>query len=339
MPFQHRGIAHVTLIFAMSLLMNCTWAAWERQTPADAGIDAAQLAALDKEIAGGQFPVDALLIARNGKLVTEKYLNGTAANQRLPIYSCTKSITGALVGIAIADHKISGTDATLGSLLPNLKLPADKSAIKLENLLSLTAGFKWALGSDDRDMYQQQDWLNYVVNKPLVTEPGTRFVYNSGVSHLLAAVVQQASKQDLLTYANTKLFGPLGISDVNWSSDPKGIRAGGFGLELRLPDLLKIGQLYLDQGRWQDKQLIPESWVATSTTKHIYSDHDDMNYGYQWYIDPKGRYFAAFGLGSEGHRMLAVVPDKKLVVLLLGHFSGPSQARDILEDYLIPAAQ
>jgi CubicO group peptidase (beta-lactamase class C family) len=324
-------------------------------------IDRAYLDTLVAEINKGTYGnVRSVLIQRNGVLLLERYFRGYNRETRHHLYSVTKSVTSALVGIAIDRGEIGGVDDEMLGFFPGYQgianLDSLKESVTLEHLLTMTAGLEWdewdvPYDHPDNDiaaMYVSSDWVKYVLDLPMTDVPGTRFVYNSGVSMLLSAIVTNVSGQSASAYAAAHLFPHIGIASWTWTPAPSnpGMSIGGWGLHLRPVDLVKFGQLYLQKGRWGDRQVVSESWVEASTRPHAVIS-DDTEYGYQWwmysdtvvddgYIDINDIFI---GVG-RGNQYLWVVPHYDLVVVSTawnddnGEYSSPMFFR-----YIIPAVR
>ena len=221
-----------------------------------------------------------LLIVRNGYLVTEAYLYPYQPDTQQGIYSCTKSFISALIGIAIDKGFIRGVDQPLSSFFPDrtiANVDPWKRAITLENILTMSSGLDWPewsfLASSPagpyEQMYQSPDAIQFVLDRPMLNDPGTLFNYNTGGSNLLSAIVEQTTGINTLEFARTNLFEPMGFSNVFWYRDQNGIYRGGDGLRLTPRDMAKFGYLYLNRGVWDGRQIIPAAWVDTSTMDHI----------------------------------------------------------------------
>jgi CubicO group peptidase (beta-lactamase class C family) len=185
-------------------------------------------------------------------------------------------------------------------------------------------------------MERSDDWVQFVLDLPMLEEPGNKFEYCNGASLLLSAVVQEKTDQSAFEFAKEHLFGPLGISDTTWPSTPQGITIGWSDLHLRPQDMAKIGYLYLNEGQWDGQQIVPGDWVQSSRKKHISATLQD-GYGYQWWVDDSGYYMA---LGYAG-QFIFVIPEKDMVVVFVSDlaerdFYIPQQ---LLEDFIIPAAK
>ena len=296
------------------------------------------------QIAGEGHRIDAVIVVRNGQLALEAYVYPFAPGQRHALFSCTKSVVSALIGIAIERGDLPGVDTPILDLLTGrdvAHLNAHKEAMALEHVLTMTTGldcrdsylYRWR---GMREMERSDDWAGHVLDLPMVAPPGTRFEYCNGASFLLSAILHEATGESALAYAHTHLFDPLGISDVEWVTSPGGINLGYSELYMRPLDMARIGHLYLNGGRWGEAQVVPAEWVARSTRAHIDATLQD-GYGYQWWIDDDGYYMA---LGYMG-QFIYVVPEQQIVAVFVSQlresdFTIPQQ---LLEQYILPAAR
>ena len=185
------------------------------------------------------------------------------------------------------------------------------------------------------EMRASSDWAQHVLDLPMAEAPGERFEYGNGVSYLLSVIIQNTTGMRTLAFARQHLFEPLGIKDVGWDTSPQGVDIGWGEMRLRPHDMARFGWLYLNQGRWGDRQIVPQAWVAASTRGHIDATFFDR-YGYQWWVDDSG-YYAA--VGFKGQRIF-VVPEKNMVVVFTGDLTGKESlaAHKLLEAFIIPAA-
>jgi CubicO group peptidase (beta-lactamase class C family) len=290
------------------------------------------------------YHIDSVSVARNGYMVVDAYVHPFGPESRHIIHSCTKSIISALVGIAIEEGNIEGVQQPVLDFFPErtaAHLDANKEAMTLEHLLTMSTGleckdsylYRWR---GLRQMRQSQDWVQFVLDLPMAEEPGTRFEYCNGVSFLLSAIIQETTGMSASVFAEKHLFDPLGISDVEWPSNPQGITIGWGELYMRPHDMAKIGYLYLNKGQWDGKQIVPSAWVEASTRKHISATLQD-GYGYQWWVTDEGIYMA---LGYAG-QFIFVVPARDMVVV----FTSELEERDfyvpqrLLNEFIIPAAE
>lgn len=280
---------------------------WYSASPASQGLDPKLLAEADRHARTDFKGVTSLLVARHGRLVFERYFEGIQAADRVPVFSVTKSVVSALVGIALAEGKLRSVDERLSEVLPEATALTDSRArsITLRDLLSMTAGYGRALN------FRQID-ASSLANRPLANDPGTTFVYDSGSSDLLAFVLARVTGMMTAEYSRRRLFGPMGIRDVRWPSS-----GGGSGLVLRPRDLLAFGQMYLDGGKWNGRRIVPAAWVRTSTHAHVRvppAQGATLGYGYDWWIDDRElHFFMAHGYLGQA---LVVVPRLDEVILV-----------------------
>lgn len=292
------------------------------------------------------------LIQQQGELIFEYYRDQYIPAEIAKINSCTKSILSALIGIALDQGLLPGLTVPLREFFPQLTRDADtrKQHITLEQLLNMSAGFRWTeFGGANSfpKMTRSPHWVNYVLEQPLAEEPGTRMEYNSGISQLLSAILVQAAGRSTAAFAEEFLFGPLGIREYEWDTDPQGIHTGGYGLKLRPADLLNFGQLYLQQGDLQGTQLISGAWIAQSVQPAMKTEPSRHGgYAWHWWTESMIRrsgngeseradYYYARGYAGQ---FVYVLPTLQLVVVLTqdnkrGRNNPPP---DVFHEYLLP---
>lgn len=320
---------------------------WPVAAPESQGMSSADLADLVESILKQGDPIHQLLVIRNGRIVLEAAFQPFQKNAPHNLYSCTKSVTSTLIGIAMGQGKIGGVDRRVLSFFPDRKIAhrdARKEAMTLGHLLTMTTGFDWAewgipYGSSTNVSWKwskSPDRVQFVLDGPMSADPGSRFNYNSGASHLLAAILRRETGQSPLAFAREQLFQPLGISEVSWPADAQGIQFGGTGLHLRPRDLARIGYLFLHGGSWQGRQIVPAEWVRTAVTSHV-SASESQGYGYQWWIDLKGG-FAARGFGGQ---TLWVLPELQLIVVTTAGAPGEEVTlpKTLMELFVLPAVR
>lgn len=317
---------------------------WPAATPEEVGLDSGALADLLESIQAQGDPVDSVVIVRQGRLVLEAYVYPFRQDLRHDLYSCTKSVTSMLVGIAIQEGAIPGVEAPVLGFFPErtiANLDGRKRSLRLEHLLTMSSGFEWleqgvpywlAANSGSRMAYSS-DPVQLVLDTPVTLEPGTRFLYNTGNSQLLATIVEKSTGMDILSFARKRLFAPLGITDVAWKVDRAGNHAGGGGLQMKPRDLARLGELYLRGGAWEGRQIVPETWVRESVQPRI-TVSEEARYGYHWWIPADGVY-AARGFGDQ---TLWVVPNLEMVIVVTGGSARPL-ARNLAERFILPAVK
>jgi len=269
------------------------------------------------------------------------------------LQSVTKSVTSILLGIAFDLKEDYNVNTKVMPMFTDYDIEASdkrKNAITIEDLLTMRSGLKWQEGdytdlSDDCiAMEASNEWIKYVLNKPTDTLPGTRFEYNSGASVLLGKIVRIITGKRIDKWAEEKLFEPLGITDYYWKKTPNGEIDTEGGLYLKAEDLAKLGALFLNKGKWQNQQIVSESWVTASISpivNDVNPDNDSkVGYGYQWWIpehsNGKSNIFAGNGYGGQ---FLMVVPEYNLIVVFNGWNINDKPEKftwSVLQDRIIP---
>ena len=318
---------------------------WRTSTPEEQGMDSEMLADMLETIEEQDYDVDSVVVVRHGYMVVDAAVYPFEPGSRHIVYSCTKSVISALIGIAIDKGYIEGVDQPLLDFFPErtaANLDADKEAMTLEDVLTMSTGLECRDSYLHRwrglqQMRQSDDWVQFMLDLPMTEEPGTRFEYCNGASFLLSAIIQETTGMNALAFANEHLFGPLGIIDVEWSSSPQGITIGWSDLHLTPHDMAKIGYLYLNEGLWDGEQVVSVEWVRASTREHISAKTLQDGYGYQWWVDDSGIYMA---LGYAG-QLIVVVPDKDMVVVFVSDLpeSDFFVPQELLNDFITPAAK
>lgn len=292
------------------------------------------------------------LILKEEKCVFEYYRDSSIITSVQKINSCTKSVLSALIGIAIDQGLIPSLDTPIISYFPMLAEDRDvrKQQITIDHLLTMSAGFEWSEFQTRVSfpaMTRSSDWVKYTLEQPLADAPGSRMVYNSGCSQLLAAILKLTSKMDVASYAEQHLFAPLGIEHYLWEQDPQGLHIGGFGLHLTTQDMAKFGLLFLQDGLWTDKPLLPAAWIQQSSLPLFYTYAQVGHYGRHWWVSsfPESaeedaaahKYFFALGYGGQ---YIIVLPSQQLVAVFTSDRYGKTkQPADYFHQYIIPSLQ
>ncbi len=307
--------------------------------------------------------VHGIAIARKGKLVLEYYLplydsegnNKGYDGEDLHFQaSVSKSFTSALCGIAIDQGLLPDIETEISDLYPEYTdiIQGEKESITLHHVLSMTSGLDWAddvpYNTPDKDGYHlihDDDPIHYVLSKEMVFTPGSQFLYNSGNTVILGDLIEKASGMGLETFAEEYLFGPLGIEDHYWEVFSSGIAFSSGGLYLNMRDMLKLGQLYIDDGVWNGKQVVPAAWIRQSLSEHIplplrYLGDVGTGYGYQWWLGEYGHdNMEAFIAAGWGGQFVIGIPEMELVVAVTGGEylrSNPFAVYEmIIEDYIL----
>ena len=357
-------IAAVALGFAATTTAHAATDEWPTATPAEAGFAADLNARFDAAFAGGAYDgVHAVVLVRGGKLVLERYLtgdderygrrkNGVIFNPDMlhDVRSISKSVVGLLYGIALDEGTVPTLDTTLLEAFPEyrgLDRDPDRQAITIAHVLAMTMGTAWDENVPYSDpanseiaMNRAADSLRYVLDRPMAGPPGKTWTYNGGTTTLLGELIARGNGGDLRSYANEKLFRPLGIEKFEWVGDYYGRPHAASGLRLRPRDMAKIGQLILQSGLWNGERIVPADWIAASTLAHAPADYG-CRYSYQWWLcQTKDGVPLIEGAGWGGQELL-VQPDLGLVfVVNAGLYGDPDawkRAFGLLESIVLPA--
>jgi len=295
---------------------------WRSTTPERQGIDSDKLADALDYIQKHDVSVHNLLVIRDGYVVLDAYFYPYDKANVHDVASVTKSITSVLIGIAIDRGKIPSMHQPALSLFPNKQIAnrdTRKERLTIEHLLTMSSGVDCQYEPSEptlRQMRQSNDWVQFMLDLPMTTEAGEKFVYCSGGMHLLSGIISQTTGISALDFARQTLFAPLGIRDVIWPSDAQGRSHGWGDLHLHPYDMAKIGYLWLNHGMWDGKHIISADWVAASTRVHA-STGMSNDYGYGWWVKSRGEPFVYEAVGRGGQR-ISVVPSKNLIVVMTG---------------------
>jgi CubicO group peptidase (beta-lactamase class C family) len=281
-----------------------------RSTPEAQGISSTAIDAFIDAIAAAGIEMHSFMLLRHGKVLAEGWWRPFAAGRPHMLYSLSKSFTSSAAGLAVEEGLITLDDKVV-SFFPN-DLPGEVSEnlakMRVRDLLSMSTGH----AQEPRD--QDTNWSRTFLAGTVEFEPGTHFLYNSGATYMVSAVLQKVTGITLTEYLRPRLFEPLGIENPRWEQCPRGIDAGGWGLNITTEDVAKFGQLYLQKGRWDGMQLIPESWIDQATSKQISNGDNpesdwNQGYGFQFWMCRHGAYR---GDGAFG-QYCVVMPDQDAV--------------------------
>lgn len=271
------------------------------------------------------YPINAEVIIRNGVMVDEYYKDGYDENSVFTLQSTSKSVTSAILGIAIDKGYIEGVDVPISNYFPQILESGSeyKNQITIWHLLTHTTGLEASDTANWNEWLASDNWVDYVLNSPAVSRPGTVFNYFTGNTHLLSAIIQEATGQTAYEFGKEYLFDKLDMDSVECTTDPQGISDGGNGFAMNIYDMAKFGQLYLNNGVWEGEQIIFSEWIEQSTTLQFDRSSGSADYGYQWWVRTFGdqNYPAYFAQGHFG-QYIFVVPDLELVVAFTSHYEG-----------------
>lgn len=278
-----------------------------------------------------------IMIVRHGHVVGEGWWTPYAPKHLHQLYSLSKSFASSAVGFAVTEGLLSVDEPVL-KFFPE-KAPArpneNLKAMTVKHLLSMNTGH-------DTDttgrVTNKRDWVKAFLSLPVKHKPGSKFVYNTAATYMLSAIVQKLTGQTLIDYLTPRLFEPLGIENPTWETCPMGINTGGFGLSIRTEDIANFGQMYLQHGMWQGKQILPAEWVAEATAYHSDNSANEnpdwaQGYGYQFW---RSRHNAYRGDGAFGQYCM-VLPEQDAVIAITAGTAEMQSVLDKIWKYLLPA--
>ena len=296
---------------------------WQHDTLQNHNINASAITSVHNTI--DSYPINAEVIVKDGVIVDEYYKDGYDQNSVFTLQSTSKSVTSALIGIAIDKGYIPSVNEPISTYFPQILESGSeyKSQITIWNLLTHTTGLNASDTVNWNEWLASDNWVNYVLERPATSRPGTVFSYFTGNTHLLSAIIQQATGKTAYEFGEEYLFDPLDMDSVECSTDPQGISDGGNGFAMNVYDMAKFGELYLNNGNWNGEQIISEQWVKDSTTLQFDRSSGSADYGYQWWVRTFGEnnHPAYFAQGHYG-QYIFVVPDLDLVVAITSHYEG-----------------
>jgi CubicO group peptidase (beta-lactamase class C family) len=307
---------------------------WEVSSLASEGMNPERLAWLSTATKNNDFgSIHSILIVRNGKLIFEEYYQGYHVDRLHPLASVTKSILSILIGIAVDQGYIGSIDDPIEGFFPEYSdiftTDSLKKTVTIRHLLTMGSGLEWdewsyPYGNSWNSHYQMErspDWVQFILERPLIETPGTSFTYNSGNSILLGSILKESCGLPADQWAENVLFDPLGITTYNWEQYDTGFPQTGGGLRMRPRDLAKIGYLFLNEGEWEDDQIISQDWMDQST--QVYLDiWPDVHYGHHWWLRSLPQSFGfttaqngiIYGVGYAG-QFLFIIPDLHMLVV------------------------
>lgn len=300
-------------------------------------------------VAKAEQELHSIMILQGGKVLKEHWMGEGAPQKPHILNSVSKTFTASAVGFAVAEGRIKLTDKVI-SFFPD-KLPAVVSdnlcQMEIRHLLTMNSGHD--VEPKRGDIPEGEDWVKYFLSAPVVHQPGTFFVYNTLATYVLSAIVQQVTGERLLDYLYPRLFRPLGIVGATWQQSPQGIDAGGYGLYLNTEDLAKMGQLFLQQGEWNGRQILPKEWIAEASKAQVESlpagvrrenlttkpkDSDWLQgYGYQMW---RCRHNAYRADGARGQYII-VLPECDAVIAMTANISDMQAEINLVWKHLLPA--
>lgn len=325
-------------ILLMALLVQSAAAqskSLPRSTPEAQGVSSAAvlrfIETADREVNS----MHSFMLVRHGHVVAEAWWAPEAPDKPHVLWSLSKSFTSTAVGMAVEEGKLNIDDPVL-KFFPDLA-PENPSAnlqsMRVRDLLTMSAGHE-----NEVFVRDQKEWVRAFLNHPVPHQPGTVFRYNTPATFMQSAIVQKVTGETLVDYLKPRLFDPLGIEDYHWDANPEGISIGGYGLHVRTEDIAKFGQLYLQKGKWEGKQLIPEHWVVQATSRQVPNGADPdsdwaQGYGFQFWQCRNGAYR---GDGKDG-QFCIVLPEQDAVVAITANAGNMQAELNVVWEQLLPA--
>ena len=310
-----------------------------RATPESQGIASSAILRFVEAVESQVHEFHSFMLMRHGKVIAEGWWSPYRPESPHMLFSLSKSFTSTAVGLAVTEGRFSVDDPVL-TFFPD-EAPAEVNAylaaMCVRHLLSMSTGH--AEDTTPR-MTERSDgnWTKGFFEVPVLHQPGTHFLYNTGATYMLSAIVQKTTGMKLVDYLRPRLFEPLGIENAVWEESPQGINTGGFGLSVKTEDIVRFGQLYLQQGMWEGSRILPESWVAEATSFHV-SNGDDVasdwaqGYGYQFW---RCRHNAYRGDGAFGQYCI-VMPEQDAVLAITGGLGDMQPPLSLIWEILLPA--
>ncbi len=328
-------------------LVGITQGVLPHSTPERQGISSAAVLAFVQRADSEIDAMHSFMLVRHGHVVAAAWWNPYDSATPHMLYSLSKSFTSTAVGLAIAEGKLSLDDQVLKFFPEDAPAApsANLQAMRVRDLLRMATGHQtedppWRWSGDTPAPPPGEPWTKTFLSQPVPFKPGTHFLYNSPATYMLSAIVQKVTGMTVLDYLRPRLFEPLGIVSPSWQSSPQGITLGAFGLLLRTEDIARFGQLYLQKGVWNGRQLVPAAWVSAATTLQVANGSSpqsdwDQGYGYQFW---RSRHNSFRGDGAFGQYCL-VLPDQDAVVVITSGVRDMQSVMNLVWDGLLPAMQ
>lgn len=339
-----QGIYFLLSLFISFSVLAQSPAALPRSIPELEGVSSAGISEFIDAVGKTKNEMHSLMVLRHGKVVAETWWAPYRADLRHTMYSCSKSFTATAIGLAVAEKRLDLEDKVISffpgdqpdSLTPFLE------ELNIKHLLTMSVGH--AFDPTFAVASKQDNWVKGFLAIPITFKPGTRFLYNSLATYMLSAIIQKVTGQKLVDYLQSRLFEPLGIAGADWEADPMGINVGGWGLRIKTEDMAKLGQLFLQKGQWNGRQVLPASWVEAASSAQILQHPEwpstrrdssdwEQGYGYQMW---RCRNNAYRGDGAFGQYII-VLPDQDAVIAITSETTNMQDELNLVWKYLLPS--
>jgi CubicO group peptidase (beta-lactamase class C family) len=294
--------------------------------------------------------VESIIVYSDGEIKFEKYYNGFKKDSLHQIQSQTKSIVALLMGIAIDKGFVKSENEPVSKYFPEYFNNENelKKTVTIRDLLTMSAGFEWEEmlpfddpKNDNMNMFRSGKWLNYALTRSMAKKPFTEFKYNSGNPMIVAGIIEKATKMKLKNFAVKYLFEPLQIKDYRWLEDQTGFCHAGGGLHLKPMDMMKIGILVMNEGKWLNQQLISEHWITKATSSYMPTSFDISTYGYYWWIRDRnltnGKSTKIMSAEGAGGQKLYIFPEYNLIIAFTErNYSTPQVSPIFIQESILP---
>ncbi|MDZ7659915.1 serine hydrolase [Fodinibius sp.] len=289
--------------------------------------------------------VTSLLIQQNGKQLAEFYFNGMEKGEPTNIKSASKSIISLLVGIAVENGYIKTVNQPIEPYFEdyfNANPDSIKESITIKDLLTMRSGLETTSFHNYGRWVISDNWIKFALDQPLEKQPGGDMAYSTGTSHLLSVIISKATGMSTRAFAEEYLFHPMNIKLGGWDRDPQGYYMGGNNMALAPDDMIKIGQMLLNRGRYNGQRIVSKDWIVDSFKTYTRSNYNPYDYGYMWWNKPVGNYKVYFAWGYGG-QYIFIIPKLDATIVLTGALDNATQSRsykepvfDLLDEQIIP---
>jgi CubicO group peptidase (beta-lactamase class C family)/predicted glycoside hydrolase/deacetylase ChbG (UPF0249 family) len=314
-----------------------------RSTPETEGVSSRGILDFLEAATKSKHEFHSFMLIRHGKVVSENWWTPYRSDLKHTMYSTSKSFTATAIGFAVAEKKLSVSDKVVSFFPDDLpeKISPNLADLEIRDLLSMSVGHE----KENANFIATSDnWVKEFLKTPIVHTPGTKFLYNTPATYMLSAIIQKVTGQKVIDYLQPRLFDPLGIQNIDWEIDPKGINTGGYGLRLKTEDMAKFGLLFLQKGKWNGKQIIPAAWIEEASSMKIMQDlpkgvttrdSSDWHQGYayqMWRCRNNG--YRADGANGQ---FIIILPEKDAVIVITAEAPDMQNEINLVWKYILPA--
>ncbi|MDP1815458.1 MAG: ChbG/HpnK family deacetylase [Leadbetterella sp.] len=314
-----------------------------RSTPEAEGVSSRGILDFLEAATKSKHEFHSFMLIRHGKVVSENWWTPYRSDLKHTMYSTSKSFTATAIGFAVAEKKLSVSDKVVSFFPDDLpeKISPNLADLEIRDLLSMSVGHE----KENANFIATSDnWVKEFLKTPIVHTPGTKFLYNTPATYMLSAIIQKVTGQKVIDYLQPRLFDPLGIQNIDWEIDPKGINTGGYGLRLKTEDMAKFGLLFLQKGKWNGKQIIPAAWIEEASSMKIMQDlpkgvitrdSSDWHQGYayqMWRCRNNG--YRADGANGQ---FIIILPEKDAVIAITAEAPDMQNEINLVWKYILPA--